>query len=185
MSNSGTPKLVFLLGSGISYKAGMPSMEEITKRVLSGEGIYYDGENFSCRVPAFVEPAKNKLEKEQRDAVQRIAKFLSMLKVEIDYYYDKHKFKQDINYEDLYYMTRQIYDSQAGEYDNPAIQPLVDNISYDISPLLVRAPTRTKWTLSGFAKTAMKYIEYVVFHELQKETNRLDYLSYIKEACKD
>ena len=73
--------------------------------------------------------------------------FLKRLTNEIEDYYGKHKFKVNINYEDLYYMTRQIYDSQAGEYDNPAIQPLVDKISYDISLLLVKADARTKWTL--------------------------------------
>ena len=40
MSNSDKQKLVFLLGSGISYKAGMPKLNEITERVCTGEGIF-------------------------------------------------------------------------------------------------------------------------------------------------
>jgi hypothetical protein len=56
MSNSDKQKLVFLLGSGISIPAGMPSMAEITKKVLCG----------------FVEPTKKRLEGEQKEDVQRI-----------------------------------------------------------------------------------------------------------------
>ena len=43
MSNSSRTRIVFLFGSGISYKAGMPSLYEITKRVLAGEGVFSSG----------------------------------------------------------------------------------------------------------------------------------------------
>ena len=40
-----------------------------------------------------------------------------------------------INYEDLYYVAAQIYDSEFGEYDNPIVQPFIDKILPDIAPL--------------------------------------------------
>lgn len=34
-------KIAFLLGSGISLRAGMPSTSDITEQVLSGEGVTF------------------------------------------------------------------------------------------------------------------------------------------------
>ncbi len=68
-----------------------------------------------------------------------MVKFLCNLKHKIEDYY-KHKFRSDTNYcanyEDLYYMTGQIHDSEVGEYYNPAVQPLVSEIALEIKPLL-------------------------------------------------
>ena len=115
--------------------------------------------------------------------------FLHGLKVEIDYYYKEHKFKPETNYcanyEDLYYMASQIYYSELGHYDNPAVQPLVDKISLYIQPLLEKTNTRYKWTLSELAGETIKYIECVVCLLLTEKRDSLDYLSCIKDACLD
>ena len=182
MSTSSTIKIAFLLGSGISIPAGMPKLHEITERVLSGKDIYYaTGEEiFTSYKPNLPITEEN---------VPRVLKFLYMLKVEIDYYYEKHRFKQDTsycaNYEDLYYAASQIYYSELGEYDIPAVQPLVDKILPYTQPLLKRTNIRSEWILSQLAGETMKYIEYVVFHELNKDPKPLDYLDFIKEACED
>ena len=175
MSSSSPTKIAFLLGSGVSIPAGMPTTDEITERVLSGGGIFSSGETFTKHKSTYI----------KEENVSQIVKLLHKLKTEIEEYYKKHKFKLDTNYEDLYYMTRQIYDSQAGEYDNPAVQPLVDKILPDIKSLLEKTNTRSEWTLSKLAEAAMKYIEYVVFHLINTEPKPLDYLSCIKEACED
>src|SRR3990170_7564928 len=175
MPISSPTKIVFLFGSGVSVPAGMPKFHEITERVLSGEGIFSSGETFTKHKSTFI----------KEENVPQIVKFLHKLKTKIEEYYKKHKFKLDTNYEDLYYMTRQIYDSQVGEYDNPAVQPLVDKILPDIKSLLERTNTRSEWTLSKLAEAAMKYIEYAVCDLLHKEPKPLDYLACIKEACED
>jgi len=186
MSASSKRKIVFLLGSGISIPAGMPKLDKITERVLSGEGIYYHEGDFSSNVRPYVEPAKKRLEEEQKENVRRIVRFLHRLKVEIYYYYERHKFKLDTNYEDLYYMALQIFDSQIGNYDNPAVQALVDKIFPEIKSLLEKNNFRHEWTLSELAEIATQYIEYVVSDELNnKQLQPLDYLGCIKEACED
>jgi len=186
MSTSNPTKIVFLLGSGISIPAGMPFLYQITERVLSGEGIYYHEGDFSSNVRPYVEPAKKRLEEEQKENVRRIVRFLHRLKVEIYYYYERHKFKLDTNYEDLYYMALQIFDSQIGNYDNPAVQALVDKIFPEIKSLLEKNNFRHEWTLSELAEIATQYIEYVVSDELNnKQLQPLDYLGCIKEACED
>lgn len=138
----------------------MPKLHEITERVLSSEDI--------------------KTDKDVRE-------FLYRLKAEIEEYYKKHKFKSDINYEDLYYMARQISDSESGEYANPAVQPLVDKIRDEIKHLLEKTDHPNELLLHDLAAQAMEHIENVVCESLNenKELKPLDYLECIKEACED
>ncbi|MBI2486240.1 MAG: SIR2 family protein [Deltaproteobacteria bacterium] len=183
MSNSGPQKVVFLFGSGISYKAGMPKLHEITERVLCGEGIYYDS-GLEIFTPYKRPIAVVKIQQEEEN-VRRVVKYLHWLKVEIDNYYEIRKFKQDTNYEDLYHMVSQIYYSQVGEYENPAIQPLIDKMLHEIEFLLSKTNNRPEWTLTEFARATKAYLEDMVFHSLNKQPMSLEYLDCIKRACKD
>ena len=54
-------------------------------------------------------------------------KFVKVLKFEIDSYYIEDKYRE-ANYEDLYYISKQIHDSETWEYDNPAVQALIDKL---------------------------------------------------------
>ena len=111
-------RIAFLLGSGISIPAGMPSTEGITERIISGknivretDGTYYEKANMAIS-----------------DAcVLFVVRFLNRLKVEIDQYY-KYQTRRTTNYEDFYYVASQIKDSILEEYDNPAVQALIDKI---------------------------------------------------------
>jgi hypothetical protein len=181
MSSSKGIRIAFLLGSGISIPAGLPSTSEITKRVLSGErvmrhsdGNYYFGDPLYAHVGL------------SDEYVPRVLMFLARLKPEIDMYYFDHVWRST-NYEDLYYVASQIHDSELAEYDNPAVQPLIDKISPDIQPLLRgrKWETRRKWELHELASEAMYYIQDVVWHMLSKEPTSLAHLSSLKEACDD
>jgi hypothetical protein len=184
MATSSKRNLTFLFGSGVSIPAGMPTLDEITEKVLSGEGIFFYNEIFSPRVRPFSDPAK-KLEEEQRDYVQIIVKFLHRVKIEIQEYYKKHQFKSGCDYEDLYYIVNQIYNSEVGEFDNPAIQPLVDKILPDIKSILINTFPTSRWALSKLARETIKYIEYVVFHLLDSDSRSLKYLRLLAEASHD
>jgi hypothetical protein len=181
MSASSKRKIVFLFGSGVSIPAGMPKFHEISERVLNSEGIYYDtgSEIFTSYKPP------SPIAKIQERYTSRVVEFIHKIKIEIDAYYTRHKFKLDTNYEDLYYLASQIYNSEKGEYDNPAIQPLVDKILPHIRSLLEGTKIRSEWTLSDLALEATKFIEYVVSRLLKSELRPLNYLNCIKEVCED
>jgi hypothetical protein len=121
MSISRPKKIAFLFSSGVSIPAGMPSFNEINKRVLNGEGIDYDtgSEIFTSH------KASSPIAKIQERYTSSVVEFVHRINIEIEAYYIRNKFKLDTNYEDLYYIASQIYNSEQGEYDNPAIQPFV------------------------------------------------------------
>ena len=122
MSSQNNKKIAFLIGSGFSSPAGLPSTGDITNHVLSGKGLmrHTDG-NFYFGEPVYSHMGL------PDEYVPRVADFLKILKNEIDDYYKKLPVKFP-NYEDIHYIAKQIFDSELGEYDNPAIQLLIDKI---------------------------------------------------------
>lgn len=151
-------RIAFLLGSGASIPAGMPSTQTITERILSGEGImrHTDGTYYFGK-PLYAH------EGIPDEHVPRVTKFLNRLKAEIDDYY-AYQPERFANYEDLYYVAGQIHDSELKEYDNPVVQPFIDKILPDITPLLVSEENETedKWQLLDLVNEAAHYIICVV-----------------------
>ena len=179
MSSLTQTRIAFLLGSGTSIPAGMPSTQVITKQILSGEGVmrHSDG-NYYFDKPLYGIPD---------EYVPRVVVFLNRLKIEIDLYY-LYETGHFTNYEDLYYVASQIHDSELKEYDNPVVQPFIDKVLPEIGPLLVSEENeiRNEWQfLEGLANEAAHYIRDVVWYLLSKEPNSLDHLNCIKDACLD
>jgi hypothetical protein len=181
MQSYNSTKIAFLLGSGASIPAGMPSTKNITKRVLSGEGAKRNmNGTYSLTDPFYAH------ESTPDEDVQRVLNFLHRLKVEVDQYY-KHQPERPTNYEDLYYVAGQIHDSEVGEYDNPAVRPFIDRILPEIRPLLAGKENeiRKEWLLDELACEATNYIRDVVWRLLNKEPSRIDHLDSLKDACLD
>ena len=109
----------FLLGSGISTPAGFPETEDITRFLFDCKHCYrHTAEEY------VFQPGQSQL-KPYTELIPIIKKFLRFLSTEVSQYY---KGKKAPNYEDLFYVVSQIDDAQGKEYDNPAIQPLLDKI---------------------------------------------------------
>jgi len=173
---SGPKNVAFLFGSGISIPALLPKMDEITKKVLSGDGVirgingnYYFGRSAI-----------------EDGYVPIVTQFLNRLKNESDQYYARWD-DRSVNYEDLYYIASQISDSESEEYDNPAIQPLIDKILPDIDPLLKGNGylISEDMELRDLARETTNYIHDIVQCSLAKEPETLDHLAFIKDACLD
>ena len=180
MTSSSPIKIAFLLGSGVSIPAEMPSTRDITERILSGKGVMrHTDENYYLGQPLYAHTGF------PDEYIPRVLEFLKRLKLEIDQYYN-HEPERYTNYEDLYYVASQIHDSELGEYDNPAVQPFIDKILPDIRPLLVSKENeiRQEWQIHELAGEVIHYIRDVVWHLLSKEPNRLDHLGCIKDACR-
>lgn len=175
MSSLTPTKIAFLLGSGVSIPAEMPSTEDITEKVLSGEGIYH----WPDSTYRFAEPSN------KDEHVLRVVEFLNILKFDIDRYYQYNP-ERLTNYEDLYYMAAQIEDSESGNFDNPAVQPLIDKIFPEIKRILIGNKfRREEWRLIDLAHEATNYIEDVVRCLLFREPKSTEYLESLKDACLD
>jgi hypothetical protein len=181
MSFPNSLKIAFLFGSGISIPAGMPSTQDITKLVLSGENIMRDTDgNFYFGKPKFAHVGF------PDEYVPRILKYLERLKSEIDLYYSNDP-ERNTNYEDLHYIASQIDDSEMGEIDNPVVQSFIDKIRPDLNPLLIgkEYEVRKQWELHELTGEATYYISDIVWLMLSKRPTYIAHLNFIKEACLD
>ncbi len=174
-------QIAFLLGSGVSIPAGMPSTGSLTEKILSGTGITRDTSDRNgpyCLGRSASDPAD--------EYVSRVLVFLKRLKVEIDLYYI-YELGRSTSYEDLYYISNQVSDTISREYDNPAVLPLISRISPEIQPLLNGADgdKGVAWTMERLADEAGHYIHDVVRLELSRDPSDLKYLRCIKDACQD
>ena len=112
---------------------------------------------------------------------------MKRLSVEIEQYYSSIDPEREVNYEDLYYVAAQIYDSEFGEYDNPIVQPFIDKILPDIRPLFITQcnETRREWNLMEIASEATHYIQDIAWSFLDKKPDTFDYLRCVRDAHQD
>jgi len=152
-------RIAFLVGSGISFHAGMPKMQEITEHVLSGKGVS-------------LKPG--------------VLDFLKRLKMEVDQYYSKHS-ERATSYEDLYYLASQISDSKLRMIENPAVQAMIDKMDDDVKPPLSPAlhGRSIPLKLEELAAHTMEYIVGQVVRMLSSPPKSTSYLSAMVDCCKD
>jgi hypothetical protein len=171
-------RVSFLLGSGVSIPARMPSVKDITERVLSGMGVmrHTDGNYYIGQPLDYMQ-----------GYVERVVEFLKGLCVEVRQYYATTDSERMVNYEDLYYVALQIYESETGAHDNPIVQPFIDRIVSDIKPLFVAKEDEIKrsWKLLEIAQEATHYIHDIVSVVLRTESTDVSYLTCIGDACRD
>jgi hypothetical protein len=135
----------------------MPRSEEITAAVLSGEGVGL--RSFAA------------------DYTRHALCLLKILSSEIGRY---HGGLRTANYEDCCYVVTQLYDSERGEFDNPAVQPMIDKLSEvsELRPLMQSDPLR-------LFRESQSYIHDMVCQKLAKEPEGLGYLNWLLEGVRD
>ena len=168
-------KIGFLLGSGISLKAGLPTTKEITKNIISGEGIirhtdgsYYLGNCSKNRSCSYIGCCKS---------------LISLLNVKLAIFNSK---KIEFNYEDLYFIIDQIYNSIIGEFENPIADQFMESLKPDVEMILHNDPSETEnrdyeWLM----REAKHYIQDIVWRMLLKKTSSTNYLKSISDSCLD
>jgi hypothetical protein len=159
----------------------MPSVRHITDKIISGDGImrhtngvyYFDSPPYAP--VGFPD-----------EHIPRVTAFLKRLSVEIKRYYISDP-KRAVNYEDLFYVAAQVYDSEVREYDNPIVQAFIDKILPDINFLLSgkNNEIRRKLKLHEIAVEAIHYIHDIVWHSLTTEPATLDYMRCLGDACQN
>lgn len=152
--------VILFLGSGTSYSSGLPSVIEITNEALSGSWHDHSDQNFYR--------GKHPAEYFEKDnIVYRLQSFLNIIKVISDQYYNDRG-RSESNYEDLFYMCKQIVDNELWEIDNPLIVPFIDLINDKIKDLCEPFPNKPGFhiDLQLLAQRTCDYLECVVWHSI-------------------
>jgi hypothetical protein len=148
-------RVVFLLGSGISIPAELPSTNQLTEAVLAGDS--YDAhshESFS------------------------IYSFLRLVRDAVEGHFQK--LNGPSNYEDLYYVCSQLTGHNSSNFENPVVVPFVQQL---LPSLQSRCPDATEKTLYDLAEEALHHIADVVAKKLRKSATSVKHLSFIYDAC--
>lgn len=168
-------KILLFLGSGVSIPSGLPDTEKITDAVLNEE---WHSTSSLIFLPG---PEPNPIFREE-NWVLRIQPFLRILKSHADKYLISRK-RPGANYEDLYYMARQINDEELGEIYNPIIGDFASKIRTEIRHLCNPIPmTREEVTLEDLSERACVLIECVVWHKLFTEGSPIG-MDLVKELA--
>jgi hypothetical protein len=176
--------LSILLGSGASIPAGYPCVTQITEQILSETKGGAGGK----RSPEVV------------------VAFLRWLRTVADARYCR-EVERTTNYEDIYFLASQIRDDLRGEFDNPAVRPLVGKAIVefllgqsdwlrDLKNLLERLleersnPGRDclpqiESPLEDLASDATDHIRRQVKALLNVRPTRLDHLDFVADAIQD
>ena len=167
-------RLCFLLGSGISQPAKLPSVEKITQQVLSPREFFRCSSGFYRR--ASVAEQSPEFVQFQMPEMERIELLLRWLKghAEIRYAADAPRL---VNYEDLAYLAAQIHGDAFDEYENPAIGPLVCCALNSLPDLC------TIRKLGELAGEVVNFIADVVTDMVSRQASQTNHPDLFREAA--
>ena len=166
-----------LLGAGSSVAAGFPTTQCLTESVLSGHGVkrhtdasyYIRGANPSTEASLFANSMVRRLYAQAERYYSTLA-------------------ERRTNYEDLFYLTLQVSDDQAGEMENPAILSFINELRADMSPLVEAAKDTHCHNIDSFfslIRETSNYIADIVWRRLchKPEPASQNHLDLITHAC--
>lgn len=161
-------RITVLLGAGASMGAGMPSVGDITDRLLDPTRTTKQGSTFRFHdLPAdphrwapFLAP------------VARYTEFLAALRELADRFYGEGSWT---NYEDVANIAQQIVDARSN-LDNPALVPLIHELAreYGGEPELL-----------SLSRDSLEYVHELVAWMLRDRGWPLDYLAPLYDAFAD
>ena len=153
---------LLFLGSGVSYDTGLPKVPEITQSVLSGDWRWpLDSYIYSGFAASQDRPDKR---------IARVQEFLRILKSLADEYL-KRRGRGATNYEDLFYMARQVEDEATRKVDNPLIEQIVDQLRAKTEVLCLPIKrVDERYSLAKLAEESCELIECAVWRKLTTKT---------------
>lgn len=160
-----------LIGSGASVPAGMPTVGQITERVLSGENVLKHGSDF--RLVDELPPNYEVFRKGVEDAVDFVGELQTLC---AEYFASQDK-TRTTNYEDISYVARQIEDGLLSEYENPALLPLNQRLGAQAG--------RSQEELLEIAGASADYIDDIVRSLLGRPVAAVDHLGAVVDGFGD
>jgi len=164
-------KTAFLLGAGASKDAApdFPLAADLTSNVLKdGFGLLTQFENSPFQPEAF-----------KSTVGQNILPFLGWMKEQVD-----DAFATDgrtANYEDLAYMAEQIHDHLIRNFENPAIEPLIQKVPLEIRFLPQATTGERADQLELLSQMTVEYVRGVVSRSLSRWPTELEHLRFLIE----
>lgn len=170
-----------MLGAGASIPAGMPSTEEITNRILTGDEIVREYSDDTYRLGKFSWEQFGFKE----EYIWRVKECIEYIMNVAKSYYKGSGF-DEINYEDIYYVAIQIYNGVMYEYRNPALAPLISDAKKTLSKLLIPLENedREEWLFEDLFNETAKYIENIAWRMIDKPVKNIKHLEFIESAYK-
>jgi len=157
-SFSGMSRVAFLLGSGISYASGAPTVTALTDSVLNGAWWQHTDLRFYPRPSS---------EEQISAGIARLAQeFLCRLSQEITPHLQMRE-NRSPNYEDIYAAARQLLDDETGEILSPLIAATLKKIKGNMVDLCAEVePHIDGNAFASLTEKAIDLIQFVVFHGL-------------------
>ena len=169
-------RTAILLGAGSSVAAGLPSTQCLTDVVLSGYGVRrHTDESYLING---ADPPTGEALFAKRVAVR--------IHSHAKRYFCKYVGRRT-NYEDLFYIARQVSDELYGEIENPAILKFIGELETEISPFIEEAKVAGCHNIHSFGalvRETRNYIADIVWNRLSIQPNSRSHLDVIAHACK-
>ena len=174
-------KIAFLLGSGISLKAGLLNVNEITNKILIGEGISHHATGYYFIPPPYSHfniPCYN---------MKRILVFINFIKDKLDIYYKKYDELHLTNYEDIFFILRQLHDEIYGEHENLIVSDFLNDLHIDNETMLEVKDKRfyNDFKIGELIWESMIYINNTVSRLLYNPNKDYNYLNMFCEISRD
>jgi hypothetical protein len=162
-------KTTLIIGSGVSYYSEIPGINLITDTILNSNKIgkgtdtnyYFDGYLGYGRQPYL------------NGWVTKCQKLIAIIKTDIDQFYKHIDKEHHTNYEDIYYVLRQITDSYYYEYENPASLKLIE---YLLAKMEINSNE-----LKELADESIRFITCIVWQSIDKSNPNCAQFDIVKE----
>ena len=176
-------KTAILLGAGSSLPAGYPSTRCLTNLVLSGNGFKRQGDCTYSREGAAL-----------HCSIDRLANcMVRRLHAEAEHYFSARN-ERPANYEDLFYLAKQVHDEAMGQMENPAVYPFITKLRAEMSPLVEAEnaenedPNKTSYPnipdeFDKLLAETCNYISDIVWRSLCCKPPSTNHLKIFVEAC--
>ena len=171
--------ILLFLGSGTSYASKLPTVTEVTDSIF--EDQWFD--NTAATFSRGIHPSEFF---QNMNIVPKLKEFLKIIRQHADVYLTERR-SVCSNYEDLFYICRQISDNEKYEIDNPAICPYIKKIKAETihlcGPLGIG---KKEIDLDSLASESMIYINCVVHNALytDEEPKGLNLILELKKIAR-
>lgn len=165
-------RVAFLLGSGVSRAAGLAGVAELTDQVLTAR----HAARWAGRFVVLDGPPANAWD--AVDPEGELIRFVRDLHGRAQALFAKRGDGRAINYEDIAFFASQIGDCLTLEYENPALDAVIEALAAEHTDGDERR-------LGELADEAREYVTSTVASCLGRPAQRLDHLVLVVDACRD